>query len=74
MVILKRIGETLGVGMEGHRQVSALTDLTENASPSRLAESMKNLAVDRRFMHKLTRKTRHPDFSYFLRHRKNHGK
>jgi hypothetical protein len=32
MVKLKRIGETLGVGMEGRRQVSALTDLAEKSS------------------------------------------
>ncbi|WP_161808463.1 transposase [Methyloglobulus morosus] len=40
-----------------------MTDLTENTSPSRLAGSMKNLAANRRFVHKLTRKARHPDFS-----------
>jgi hypothetical protein len=46
MVKPKRIGETKGVGMEGHRQASALTDFAENAFPSRLPESMKNLAAE----------------------------
>jgi transposase len=44
MVKIKKIGETLGGGMEGRRQVSALTDFAENSSPLHLPESMKNLA------------------------------
>ena len=40
----KRIGETMVVGMEGRRQVSAKTDNAENSFLSRLPESTKNLA------------------------------